>query len=205
MAITDFRFNNLPRPAQIAVFSVLVAGLAFAFYFYYLSDLIQQRDAIYRDISKLEAAVAQGAAIESQLKRFKQELVQLEARLTVLQSILPSEKETPKVLRSIQQMAASSNLKINKFAPQPVIPRAFYSDWPIVIEVAGGYHGLGSFLEKLSQATRIIDVASISINGIEKPADPGQTLVANCTATTFVFRDDQAAAPGERDTKEKKR
>jgi type IV pilus assembly protein PilO len=205
MAISDYRFDNLPQSVQIAIFSVLMAGLASAFYFYYMSDLIRDRDSIYQDISKLEAAVAQGSAIESRLKRFKQEVVQLEARLAVLQSILPSEKETPMVLRSIQHMAEASNLKIKKFTPQPVIPRVFYSDWPISIELAGGYHGLGSFFEKVSQATRIIDVGTISINGVDKPSDPGQTLNASCTATTFVFREDQAATPAEKKTKEKKR
>jgi type IV pilus assembly protein PilO len=207
MAISDYRFDNLPRSVQIALFGALMAGLACAFYFYYLRNLIQEQNSIYQDISKLEAAVAQGSAIESRLKRFKQELVQLEARLSVLQSILPSEKETPTVLRNIQHMAELSNLKIKKFTPQQVIPRAFYSDWPIAIELAGGYHGLGSFFEKVSQATRIIDVGTITITGIDKPVDNGQTLNASCTATTFVFREDQPAAPEEKkkNSKEKKR
>ncbi len=195
MAISNYRFENLPRPAQIAVVAVLVAGLACAFYFYYLSDLIRERESIYADISKLEKVVAQGTAIENRLKRFKQEVAQLEARLAVLQNILPSEKETPTILRSIQHMAEASNLKIKKFTPQPVIPRAFYSDWPIAMELSGGYHGLGSFFEKVSQATRIIDVGTISISGLDKAAENGQTLNASCTATTFVFREDQPPAP----------
>jgi type IV pilus assembly protein PilO len=203
MAISDYRFENLPRWIQIALFSVLVAALACVFYVYYMKDLIQERDAINQDILRLEATVAQGSAIESRLKRFKQELAQLEARLLVLQSILPSEKETPTVLRSIQHMAEASKLGIKKFAPQPVVPRAFYSDWPITIELTGGYHGLGSFFEKVSQATRIIDVAAITINGLDKPADSGQTLNASCTATTFVFREDQAAAAQPKEEKKR--
>lgn len=195
MAISDYRFENLPQAAQIAVVSVLVAALAGTFYYYYLSDLIRDRDSIYKDISKLEKVVAQGSAIESRLKRFKQEVAQLEARLEVLKNILPSEKETPTILRSIQHMAESSNLKIKKFTPQPVIPRAFYSDWPIALELSGGYHGLGSFFEKVSQATRIIDVGTISVAGLDKAGESGQTLNASCTATTFVFREDQPATP----------
>ena len=205
MVISDYRFENLPRSIQIAIFGVLMAGLAVAFYFYYLSDIIQERDSINQDISKLETTVAQGTAIESRLKRFKQEVVQLEQRLALLQSILPSEKETPTVLRSIQHMAESSNLVIKKFAPQPVLPRVFYSDWPITLELSGGYHGLGAFFEKVSQATRIIDVDTISITGNDKPGDPRQTLTASCTATTFVFREDQAPPPADKNSKEKKR
>lgn len=192
MAISDYRFDNLPRSAQIVVFAGIVIALAFVFYTYYLKDMIVQRDGIDAEIARLEMSVAQGTVIESRLKRFRQELTQLEERLAVLQQILPAEKETPTVLRSVQQMAAASNLKINRFSPQPVVPRAFYSDWPIQIEVEGNYDGLGSFFEKISQATRIVNVDSISVSGIDKENNPGHTLTANCTATTFVFRDESA-------------
>jgi Tfp pilus assembly protein PilO len=201
MAISDFRIENLPRSIQIVVFTVLVMCLALVFYMYYLKDLIQERNAIQADIKKLEYSVAQATAIESQLKRFKQELAQLDERLTVLKSILPAQKETPAVLRSVQQMAASSNLKIDKFIPKPVVPRAFYSDWPIQIDVEGNYDGLGLFFEKVSQATRIIDVGTISIKGLDKSSDPTKTLTASCTATTFVFREDQFMVPDENDIK----
>ena len=203
MGIRDYRFESLPRSVQVVIFVALVGCLAFVFYLYYLKDLIIQRDVIQAEIARLELSVAQGTAIENQLKRFKQELAQLEERLAVLRSILPSEKETPAVLRSVQKMAAASNLKINKFIPKPVIPRTFYSDWPIEIEVEGNYDGLGLFFEKISQATRIIDVGDISITGMDKPPEnPNITLTASCTATTFVFREDQAPPP---DAKQKKK
>jgi type IV pilus assembly protein PilO len=201
MAISDYRLDNLPRSVQIAIFTVIIFCLAFVFYLYYLKAEIAKCDAIQTEIAKLEKSVAQGTAIESQLNKFKQELAQLEDRLAVLQSILPAQKETPTVLRSVQQMAASSNLKITKFTPQPVVPRDFYSDWPIQIEVEGSYDGLGVFFEKVSQATRIIDVGSISISGSEQQAnEPGRTLIASCTATTFVFREDRVITPDEKDT-----
>ncbi len=207
MAISDYRFDNLPRSVQIVSFTIIVGCLAFVFYLYYLKDQIKKRDVIQTEITKLEKSVAQGTAIESQLKKFKQELAQLEDRLAVLQSILPAQKETPAVLRSVQQMAASSNLKIVKFTPQPIVPRAFYSDWPIQIDVEGSYDGLGRFFERVSQATRIIDVGSISIAGLrEQAAGAGKTLTASCTATTFVFREDQVTTPDEKEkAKEKKK
>jgi type IV pilus assembly protein PilO len=204
MALSDFRFQNLSRRVQLAVFAVLMLCLAGAFYAYYLKDLIQRRNAIEVDIAKLEQAVAQGTAIESRLKRFRQELQQLEERLATLQSILPAEKETPSVLRSVQQMAASSNLKINKFIPKPIVPRVFYSDWPIEIDVEGNYDGLGAFFEKISQAARIINVDSIAINGIDKDNTPSHTLTANCTATTFVFREHQEPVAPEKKPKKTK-
>jgi Tfp pilus assembly protein PilO len=206
MAISDYRFENLPRSVQIVLFTMIVICLAIVFYVYYLKDLIQQRDVVQAENAKLERSVAQGTAFESQLKRFKQELVQLEERLAVLQSILPSQKETPTVLRSMQQMAAASNIKINRFTPQTVVPHAFYSDWPIQIEVEGNFDGLGVFFEKVSQATRIFDVGNISIAGLTTPSpDPAQTLTASCTATTFFFKEGQVAASDEKGKKKEKK
>ena len=206
MAISDYRLENLPRSVQIVLFTIVILCLAFVFYFYYLKDLTKERDKIQVEVARLEKVVEQGTAIENQLNRFKQELAQLEQRLVVLQSILPAQKETPEVLRSVQQMAASSNLKINKFTPQPVVPRDFYSDWPIQIEVEGNYDGLGAFFDKVSQATRIIDVGAISIAGSDaQAAEPSRTLTASCTATTFVFREDQVASPDEKGKKAEKK
>lgn len=93
MAISDFRFDNLPRSIQIVVFTTLVVCLAAVFYMFYLKDQIEQHNGIQADIKSLEQSVAQGTAIESRLKHFKQELAQLEDRLAVLKSILPAQKE----------------------------------------------------------------------------------------------------------------
>jgi len=197
LTVSELRIDNLPRSIQMLIFSALVVCLAFVFYAYYLKDLLKERNVIQAEIKKLELSVAEGTAIKNQLKYFEQELVHLEKRLVALKGILPEQKETPAVLRSVHQMATSSNLKINKFTPKQVTPRAFYSEWPIQIELAGNYHGLGLFFEKVSRATTIIDIGTISIKGSEKHTDPNQTLTASCIATTFVFREEPLEALDE--------
>jgi type IV pilus assembly protein PilO len=201
MAIKDYRLENLPRSTQAAVFTLIIGCLAFAFYWYFLKDLMKEQRRLEEETARLERSVAQGNAVEKRLREFKLELEQLEHRLAVLQTLLPAQKETPSVLRSVQEMAASSNLKITKFTPQPVVPRAFYADWPIALEVEGNYNALGSFFEKVSRADRLIDVGSISIKGIEDSTDASRTLLASCTATTYVFREDQVTLPEEEQTK----
>lgn len=201
MAIKDYRLENLPRSTQAIIFTLIIGCLAFAFYWYFLRDLMRERRKLDDETARLERSVAQGTAIEKRLKEFKRELEQLERRLAVLQTLLPAQKETPSVLRSVQEMAASSNLKITKFTPQPVVPRVFYADWPIALEVEGNYDALGSFFEKVSKADRLIDVGSIAIKGIEDSTDASRTLLASCTATTFVFREDQVVPPDEQDAK----
>jgi len=201
MALKDFKLENLPRSIQIAIFGALAIGLAAVFYTFYMKDKLAERNAIQAEVSQLEVAVAQGTAIASQLDRFKKEVAELEERLNTLRAILPSQKETPQVLRSVQEMAAASSLKIMRFTPQPIIPRAFYSDWPIQMEVRGCYDSLGIFFERVSQATRILNVENITIRSIDNSTDQANSLTAICAVTTFVFREEQvtdAAKPEQK-------
>ena len=197
MAVGKLRFDNLPRSIRTLIFSSIVVCLMFVFYARHLNYLLKEHDVIQAEIKKLEVSVAEEPAIESQIRRLKQELVDMEKRLEALERILPAQRETPAVLKSVQQMAASSSLKIRRFIPKPVIPRSLYSEWPIQIEVEGNYDGLGLFLEKVGRATRIIDIGALSIKGSEKYADPAQTLTATCIATTFVFEEEARDTCGE--------
>jgi type IV pilus assembly protein PilO len=194
MTLERFSWDSLSSSTQLLVVAAATVGCASLIYLFVLKGIAEQRDDLQMEIRQLEVSVAQATAVESQLDRFKQEVVQLDARLLELRKILPGQKETPHVLRSIQQMAAASNLKIVKFNPQPVAPKEFYSNWPIVMEVQGSYNSLGAFFEKIGQFARIINVDNISIRGIEGSTDPNRTLNSNCTATTFVFREDVAEA-----------
>lgn len=194
MPLSDFRPQNLSQRNQYILFGVLALGIVGMFYYFYLMDKLVEKKALEAEVSTLETEVAQGRAFESRIEVFKQDIAQLKERLQVLRSILPGEKETPIVLRGVQQMAAASNLKILKFTPQPVMARTFYSDWPILIEVRGNYHALGQFFEKIGQYTRIINVDNIAIKGVEGEENVSWTLTALCTATTFVFQEESAVS-----------
>jgi len=142
MALADFRLENLPRSAQILLFLGVAVALSYIVYSFYFQGMIDQRTALQDEIKKLETSVAQAQAVASQLPRFKEEVARLEERLAELSTILPSEKETPIVLRSVLDMASASNLKIMRFVPKPTVPRNFYVDWPIEVSVQGSYNAL---------------------------------------------------------------
>lgn len=193
MALRDFKFETLPRTTQIVVFAALAAGIAALGYAYLLRGLIEQRAALRAEVRQLEITVAQVTAVQSQLDRFKAEVTLLDQRLAELRRILPDTKETPQILRSVQDMATASKLKIMKFDPQPVIAHDYYTDWPITLEVQGSYNALGSFFEKVGRFTRVVNVDNIKIKGIDGSTDPSRTLTSTCTAVTFVFREGQTA------------
>jgi type IV pilus assembly protein PilO len=185
----DYHFENLPGSAQAVVFAVLAACLVAVCYVFYLRGPLEEREHLRTELTQLEPGVAQGKTVELQLSRFKSELARLDERFEILRGILLPPAEIAVVLRAVQQMATASNLKITRFTPQPVVPRGFYSDWPIVMEVEGNYHALGLFFEKVSQLPRIVNIAPMTIKGIDGSSDSLRTLSAVFTATTFVLKE----------------
>jgi type IV pilus assembly protein PilO len=197
MALGNFKLENLPRNVQIALIAVLAVGLAVVGYIFYLRDLVAMQSGLKAEIAKLEIAVAEATEVENRLSKFKRDIALLDTKLDELRRILPSQKETPEVMRAVQNMASDSFLKIAKFAPQPVAPRAFYADWPITMDVQGSYNALGKFLEKIGRFKRIVNVDNMVIKIIEGSTDPVRTLNASFTATTFVYREDQSNVPAK--------
>jgi type IV pilus assembly protein PilO len=195
MALGNFKLENLPRKVQMAIIAFLALGLVAAGYFFYLQDMVNNRSALLAEVERLEKAVSQASDVEQRLEQFKRDVALLDARLEELRRILPAQKETPEVMRAVQNMAADSTLKIVKFAPQAVVPKAFYSDWPIAMDIQGSYNALGTFVEKIGQFRRIVNVDNLVVKILEGSTDPGRTLSASFTATTFVYREDQVSVP----------
>ncbi len=185
----DYHVENLPGSGQAVVFAALAAGLVAVFYVFYLRGPLEEREHLRDELTRLEPAIAQGKTVERQLSRCKSDLARLDQRFAILRSILLPPEETAVVVRAVQQMASASNLKITRFTPQPVVPRAFYSAWPVIMEVEGNYHALGLFFEKVSRLARIINIDHMTIKGIDGSSDSFRTLSAVFTATTFVLKE----------------
>jgi type IV pilus assembly protein PilO len=93
-------------------------------------------------------------------------------------------------------MATQSNLTILGFTPQAITTRELHAEWPIGLQLEGTYHDLGIFLERVSKFPRIINVNDITIRTLENASASSATIVAECTAMTFVLIDPNA--PGGR-------
>jgi type IV pilus assembly protein PilO len=187
--------NRLPWYGQLLVFvSISGAGVG-AFWNYYAKPLTASLDARRTQLTQLQAEIAKGRATAIRLPAFRHDVEVLEGQLTQLRTVLPEEKDVADLLRRIQAMATQSSLTIRGFVPQAVRAQPMYTEWPIGLQLEGTYHNLGLFLERVSKFPRIINVNAISIKATDKPA-AGETIIADCTATTFVMIEPKPAAPG---------
>lgn len=196
----EFKFEKLPWYYQSLIVLGVLLVLDYAVYFNFLSGQKEQIAQLEAKIQDLSLRVEKQRAVEQRLAAFEAEIAKDQRKLELLRAILPEAKETPEIVRKVQEMAADSNLIIRKFAPQPVMAKGFYSDWPIAMELDGNYFSLSEFFERIARFTRIINVDNINITGVSQPNEPGVTLSATCTATTFVYQPssgEEQARPGQ--------
>lgn len=195
----DLSLNRLPWYGQIGAF-VVVSGLAlFGFWNFYVSDMQADINTRRAKLTTARAEVARGVATARRLPEFQAQVTELELQLDSLRAVLPEQKDVAEILRRVEGLAIQSNLKIQRFTPQAPRQDALYLALPIKLQTEGTYHDLATFFDRISKFHRIINVSDIVITA--KPdQQPNATIVAECTATTFVLQEKPAAPvkPGKK-------
>ena len=192
MAI-NISLSKLPWYTQVGVFVALSLAAVGAFWNWYARAAQESIDAREAQLSTLRADIDRGLQTARRLPEFRREVGQLEAQLDRLRAVLPEEQDVADLLRRVQAMATQSRLTIRGFTPRAVTKRPMHAEWPIGLSLEGTYHDLGTFLERVSKFPRIINVGGIHIKA--QDAQGIGTITAECTATTFVLLETQAAAP----------
>jgi type IV pilus assembly protein PilO len=145
-------------------------------------------------LANLQATIAKAVAQQKVLAEFKQQTIQLEKQLHALTAVLPTDKETDEILRQVQRSASTSGLRILRVGPRPIIDHEVYTEWPIDMEVLGTYHNMGTFLDRIRQLPRIVNISSLKVQSraSEGEAAFSASVGATYTATTFVYRGEPA-------------
>jgi len=189
--------DRLPFYGQVLVFAglalVIVAG---AYYFWpNLGEQTRQIASYEEDWTEKQKEILKGQAIEQRLPEFEREIASLQLKLADVQQILPTDRETGDLLRWIKNLGDQSNLDLKSFSPGGLKPAEFYQEFPIEMQVVGRYHDLGIFLDRVSKYSRIINVDNLRIGSAR---EPGKTIQASLTATTFVYTEERDGVEGSR-------
>jgi len=184
----ELSLSKLPWQAQIGAFVLVCAAAVVGFWKFYVVEY--QADITLRQtrLAALRKDIAKGVATARRLPEFQGQVDELEERLQSLAAVLPEQKDVADILRRVQGLAAQSSLSIQRFTPQPTVQQALYAEVPIRLQAEGTYHNLGQFFDRISKFPRIINVSEISIRA-KNEAGSSNTIVAECTATTFVLQE----------------
>jgi type IV pilus assembly protein PilO len=182
----DISLSKLPWYAQIGAFVVVCGAALYGFHTYYVAEAEADLALRRAHLATLRADINRGIATARRLPEFQAEVTSLEHRLESLRNVLPEQKDVADTLRRIQGLATQSNLTLFRFTPAAQRQQPQYAEVPYRITASGTYHNLGLFFDRVSKFPRIINIGDISITASPRP-DANNTVIADCTATTFVL------------------
>jgi type IV pilus assembly protein PilO len=121
------------------------------------------------------------------LQAYKNQLQQLQQDFSSMLKSLPTSNETPGLLDDITFVGTSAGLTFRLLNWQKEVPKEFYTELPIQIEVTGNYHDFGRFVSDIAALPRIVTVHDFAVS------QELSTLKLTLRAKTY--RTDQAEKP----------
>jgi len=182
----DKKFIPLAPRIKISVAFALILVPTVVFYFLSyqpsaekITSLDTQKGSLLKEIQEVERKIAD-------LKNLEKELEEAKATFEETSALLPKDKEIPKLLTDISALGRSAGLEFLTFKPQADIPKDFYAEIPITINVRGPYHNIGFFFDQVSKMERIVSVSNIKMSAPKKDGNE-MMLNSDCILLTYRF------------------
>lgn len=141
----------------IAVFA-LVGG-----YYILVKAKLPKLEAAQNSESELKKNYQAKYRIAVNLTAYEEQLARLQNDFSSMLKSLPTSNETPGLLDDITLVGTSAGLTFRLLNWQQEIPKEFYTELPIQMEVTGGYHNFGQFASDIAGLPRIVTVHDFEI------------------------------------------
>ncbi len=201
MAITLDDIKNMSTMRKVTLVCIILLLFAYLYYSYFYQAAFEKKGKLGVRLSSLQQEIAEKQIIANQIEKYKKERDALKEDLRVALTRLPEQKEIPGLLDSVSEAGRRLYLEFLLFEPMGPVPREFYAEVPVKVEVIGGYHNIVFFFEKVAKLPRIVNITDISIKrgNIKSEID---SLTASCLVKTYMFleKEDEkkAAVPGSK-------
>ncbi|TDF36641.1 pilus assembly protein PilP [Alteromonadaceae bacterium M269] len=164
--MNDLDFDQVAYwPFEVkTVFAIFEAIAVLALGYYLLvSDKLPKWDQAQKQEQELKLTYEAKYRIAVNLEAYEEQLAQLQADFSSMLKSLPSSNETPGLLDDITLVGTSAGLTFRLLNWQQEVPKEFYTELPIQIEVVGNYHEFGQFMSDIAGLPRIVTVHDLEM------------------------------------------
>ena len=174
------------RVAVIVIVFMLVTGLGI--YWFIVKDKAPQLTRAEAEEQELRVTFENKQRKAANYDAYKAQLAQIEQSFGTMLRQLPGETEIPSLIVDISQTGLAAGLQEKLFQPQSEIPKDFYAEKPIKIQLSGGYHEMANFVSGVAALPRIVTLHNINIT----PEEQGvyDSLSLEVTAQTYRYIDE---------------
>lgn len=201
MAVTLDDIKNMSTMRKVILVCIVLLLFAYLYYSYFYQAALEKKSKLDVRLSSLQQEIAEKQIIAKQIEKYRKERDAMKEDLQVALTRLPEQKEIPGLLDSVSEAGRRLNLEFLLFEPLTTVPKEFYAEVPVKVEVIGGYHNIVFFFEKVAKLPRIMNITDLSIKkGVAK--DNIDSLTASCLVKTYMFLEKEgerkAAVPGSK-------
>lgn len=188
-AITNFineKYIPLAPKVKVAILAAVLLLPVIAFYFVYYQPKTKKIQDLTNQTVQLKQQVQQAKAKAANKEKFEKELAEAQKKFDETSVLLPKDSEIPQLLKDISSLGRNAGLDFLTFRPKGDIPKDFYAEIPITINVRGPYHNMGFFFDQVSKLERIVSVTNIKMSSPKKE-DGEMLLKSDCNLVTYRF------------------
>lgn len=184
------KISKLRMAHRILIFAgTIVLLMALYIWFIYIPKT-NEIATIQSNLKELEKKIIIAKRTAKKKKELELELARNQDELKFALRLLPTSSEIPNLLKSITKLGNDSNLEFLLFSPKKQVPKQFYVEIPVSIEVRGGYHDVATFFDKVGKLHRIVNIANVTMKPIKESSN---ILNTSCSALTYSFRERKKA------------
>lgn len=206
MAANLEALKNIPYPQKIVIAILLIVVLVGGFFYFIYIPKNNQIVALKSQIANLNQEIKVNEARVQRLEALKQENELLQQQLAKQMEQLPPEAEVPALLKQVSELGTRIGLDFKLWKPSGQKPNesGLYTEIPVDVEVAGGYHSVAVFFDRISKLRRIVNVVDIKMTNakIERNKVVIQTTF-KAVAFALLQGGGQSKGPGQQPKKAK--
>jgi type IV pilus assembly protein PilO len=176
------------RAAVIGILFVLVVGIGV--WFWIVKDMRPQLERAEQEEQTLRVAFENKQRKAANYDAYKAQLAQIEQSFGTMLRQLPGETEIPSLIVDISQTGLAAGLEEKLFQPQPEVPKDFYAEKPILIQLSGGYHEIANFVSGVAALPRIVTLHNLRIT--PENQESFDALSLEVTAKTYRYIEEEA-------------
>ena len=190
----DEKFIPLSPRIKIGITVGIILLPLVIFYFSYYQSKAKKIETLSQEKVTITKQLQEVKVKAADLAQFEKEMAEAEEKFLETAVLLPKEKEIPKLLKDISALGQNAGLDFLTFKPLADIPKDFYAEIPISINVRGPYHNMGFFFDQVSKLERIVSVSNIKMSSPKK--EGGEMLLnSDCQLVTYRFTNVELPKP----------
>ncbi|MFT4654145.1 MAG: type IV pilus assembly protein PilO [Patiriisocius sp.] len=165
--INDLDFEQVaiwPKEIKLVVGFVCAVIVSAICYYAIISSKLPILDEAKSAESNLRSTFEAKYRVAVNLDAYVKQLARIQEDFSSMLKSLPTSNETPGLLDDVTFVGTDAGLSFKLLNWQQEIPKEFYTELPIQIEVLGSYHEFGQFASNVANLPRIVTLHDFEIS-----------------------------------------